>query len=107
MTQPYTGTDWYCEVLFASQLPVRQVEETPTVLAFHHTRPAYPVHVVVVPKRHIPSLTALTDADNPLLTELLGVVRRVAAQVEEETGACRVITNLGHIRIRSISISTS
>ncbi|MEE1789279.1 HIT domain-containing protein [Streptomyces sp. BE308] len=29
------------------------------ILAFHHTTPSYPVHIVVIPKGHVPSLTDL------------------------------------------------
>ena len=65
------------------------------MLAFEHTRPFWPVHVVVIPKAHVPSLIDLGDADETLLTELLGVVRAVGAQVTAEHGACRVLTNLG------------
>jgi histidine triad (HIT) family protein len=64
-------------------------------MAFHHTRPFWPVHVVVVPKRHVPSLIYLGDADETLLHQVLAVVRRVAAQVTRDHGACRVVTNLG------------
>ncbi len=72
-----------------------RVWETAHVLAFAHTRPAWPVHLVVIPKRHIASLIALGPADDALLLDLLAVVRRVAAQVVATHGACRVITNLG------------
>ncbi|MER6031865.1 HIT domain-containing protein [Streptomyces sp. NPDC001851] len=69
--------------------------ETARVLAFHHTNPAYPVHIVVVPKEHVPSLTDLGDADESLLPEVVDVVREVAAGVTNEHGSCSVITNLG------------
>ena len=49
------------------------------MLAFEHTRPFWPVHVVVIPKAHVPSLIDLGDADETLLTELLSVVRAVGA----------------------------
>ena len=69
--------------------------ETPEVLAFRHTRPFWPVHIVVVPKRHVPSLIDLGDTDESLLHKVLAVVRQVADQVTRENGACRVLTNLG------------
>ncbi len=50
---------------------------------------------MVVPKRHVRSLTTLTAEDEPLVRELLAVVATVAAQVETEHGAARVLTNLG------------
>lgn len=69
--------------------------ETEDVLAFHHTRPYWALHIVVIPKVHIPSLTDLGGHSVELLHRLLDVVRQVASQVEREHGACRVITNLG------------
>ncbi|MFN8420192.1 MAG: HIT domain-containing protein [Anaerolineae bacterium] len=88
-------SDFYCEEVLSGRTPVSVVMETANVLAFHHTRPYYPLHIVVIPKRHIASLLALTNEDEPLLLELLHVVRQVAAQVQADQGGCRVITNLG------------
>jgi histidine triad (HIT) family protein len=87
--------DFYCEEALSGRTHVEVVLETDDVLAFHHTRPYWPVHIVVVPKRHVPSLIDLGDADETLLHHVLAVVRRVAAQVTREHGACRVLTNLG------------
>jgi histidine triad (HIT) family protein len=87
--------DFYCDEALSGRTPVRKVIETANVLAFHHTRPFYPVHVVVIPKRHIRSLLTLEKEDDDLLLELIEVVRQVAAQIVLEHGACRVLTNLG------------
>ena len=86
--------DFYCDEALSGNTPVNRVLETDRVLAFHHTRPFYPVHIVVIPKQHVGSL--LTIEDDGLLLELLGVVRTVAHQVVSEFGACRVLTNLGN-----------
>ncbi|GMA60399.1 HIT domain-containing protein [Alicyclobacillus fastidiosus] len=87
--------DFYCDEVLSGKTSVEKVFETQNVLAYHHTRPFYPVHIVVIPKRHIPSLITLEDADTDILLELLNVVKRVAIQVTNEHGACRVLTNLG------------
>jgi histidine triad (HIT) family protein len=84
--------DFYCEEALSGNTPVTRVFESDNVLAFHHTRPFYPVHIVVIPKHHIDSLLTVGE---DLLIELLDVVRRVATTVLEEHGACRVLTNLG------------
>jgi histidine triad (HIT) family protein len=89
------SSDFYCDEALSGRTPVDVVLETGDVLAFHHTRPFYPVHIVVVPKRHIPSLTDLGGHPPELLYRLLDAVREVAGRVEREHGACRVITNLG------------
>lgn len=91
----YDGDDFYCDVALAGAVPLDVVHDGPGVLAFHHTRPFWDVHIVVVPKQHVRSLTALTAADEPLVRELMSVVAEVAAQVERDHGAARVVTNLG------------
>ena len=95
----YTGCamsdDFYCAEVLSGRTPVQAVVETAAVLAYHHTRPYWPVHVVVIPKRHIESLVTLHEGDVMLLLEMLTVIRQVATQVLAEHGACRVVTNLG------------
>jgi len=93
--QSGTGNDFYCQQVLTGRLPVDKVYETERVLAFHHTCPAYPVHLVVIPKTHVPSLVDLDTEGDDLLPELLSAVRMIAADVVSEHGACRVVTNLG------------
>lgn len=87
--------DFYCDEVLSGRTAVDVVAETEGALAYHHTRPSWPVHIVVIPKAHVPSLTDLGGAPDGMLPELIGLVRRVARQVEEEHGAARVLTNLG------------
>ncbi len=87
--------DFYCDEALSGRTRVAVVAETDEVLAFEHTRPFWPVHIVVVPKRHVPSLVDLGDASVDFLQRVLEVVRQVAGRVEREQGACRVLTNLG------------
>lgn len=89
------ANDFYCDEALSGRTPITKVLETDNVLAFHHTRPFYPVHVVVIPKRHVGSLLTLEPEDDHLLLELLEVVRAVAGRMVAEHGACRVLTNLG------------
>ena len=88
--------DFYCDEVLSGRTPVKVVRETSNVLAYYHTRPFWPVHIVVIPKRHIASLLTLEETDDALLLELLRVVREVAREVMAEHGACRVLTNLGN-----------
>jgi histidine triad (HIT) family protein len=94
-TMANTTNDFYCYQVLSGLTPVEKVAETERVLAFRHTRPYYPVHIVVIPKRHVASLIAMADGEEGLLIELMVVVREVSARVLAEHGACRVITNLG------------
>ena len=85
--------DFYCEQVLSGKTEVQKVLETDNVLAYHHTRPFWETHIVVIPKTHVASL--LTLDDDALLLELLEAVKQVAASVLAEKGAARVLTNLG------------
>ena len=84
--------DFYCDEVFSGKTPVEKMFETDNVLAYHHTRPFWETHIVVVPKAHVDSLLTV---ENDLLIELLNVAKKVAAQILKEKGAARVLTNLG------------
>lgn len=89
----YTGDDFYCDVAIPRREPIDVVFEDDDVLAFHHTRPFWPVHLVVVPKAHVDSLLTLDDPR--LAKHLLGIIQRVAADVTAQCGSASVMTNLG------------
>tara|TARA_R110002072_G_scaffold31466_4_gene96952 strand:- start:24728 stop:25057 length:330 start_codon:yes stop_codon:yes gene_type:complete len=89
------SSDFYCDQVLSGRTEVQVVQETTTVLAYHHTKPFWPVHIVVIPKSHVPSLTNLGEADESLLHQLLAVVRDVARDIEQQHGRARVLTNLG------------
>lgn len=91
----YTGTDFYCDVALKSETPLKKEYESENVLAFHHTNPLYPVHIVVIPKKHISSFTTVTDEEMPIFLEMIRVIKTIAKQVEEKYGAARILTNLG------------
>jgi len=89
------SNDFYCDEVLSGKTPVEVVFETGNVLAYHHTRPFWETHIVVIPKRHISSLLTLQGSDNDLLLELFDVIKKVAEQVIVESEAARVLTNLG------------
>lgn len=88
-------SDFYCDEVLSGKTEVEKVLETENVLAYHHTRPFWATHIVVIPKRHIDSLITVEDKDREILLELFEVIRKVAADVTAEKGAARVLTNLG------------
>ncbi|MGW7686800.1 HIT domain-containing protein [Kribbella sp. NPDC054772] len=92
---PYVGSDFYCDVALVDPARLGVVYEDERVLAFHHTRPYWDLHIVVIPKRHIGSLTTATAADEPDIRALLQAVQSIARDVEIEHGAAAVLTNLG------------
>jgi len=54
MERTQVTSDFYCDEALSGRTPVEVVMEADDVLAFHHTRPHWLVHIVVVPKVHVP-----------------------------------------------------
>lgn len=74
--------DWYCEDVLSGQLEVQVVWQDERVLAFHHPRPQAEIHVVIIPRQHIPSLMDPLALDGELLTSMLRAVQEVARALE-------------------------
>jgi len=70
--------DWYCEDILSGELDVNKVWEDERVLAFHHPRPVAEIHVVVIPKAHVPSLLDPAALDGALLSSMVLAVQRTA-----------------------------
>ncbi len=69
--------------------------ENEHALALLAPEPLYPVHVIVIPKRHVRSLVDALPDDQLALAGTLTLVREMAASVESEHRASEVFTNLG------------
>jgi len=79
----------FCRIA-AGELPSRRLHEDDLVVAFEDIRPQAPVHVLVVPRAHVPSLWELED--ERLAGRLLAVAARVARAQGLERG-WRLIAN--------------
>lgn len=87
--------DFYCEKVLSGEIDVDIVHDTTNVLAFHHTKPYWPVHIVVIPKKHINSLADLSADDSTTILETMEILARIVRDVSAKHGGCRVSTNVG------------
>ena len=79
----------------SSLVPVQRLYETDVVVAFRHPRPAYPLHILIVPKRPVRSLQALAPADGVLLQEVVAAAQHLVGQLGLERRGYRLIVNGG------------
>ena len=70
----------FCKII-AGELPCNKVYEDENVLAFHDINPIADVHVLVIPKKHIPTLNDLTIADEELMGKFTLSIPKVAKQL--------------------------
>lgn len=82
----------FCRIV-ARELPAQLVYEDAQAVAFKDIQPKAPVHVLVVPKKHIARLSQSSDEDAALLGHLQRVAAGVAAQ--SKLDSFRLVTNDG------------
>ena len=75
--------------------PARIVLEDEDIVAFHDMSPRAPVHVLVIPRRHIESLAHAGDEDRGVLATLLAAAAEVARRTGIAETGYRVVTNVG------------
>ncbi len=84
----------FCKIV-AGELPATIVHETERVVAFRDIDPQAPVHVLVVPRRHIATLHDVADEDGDLVGEIFQVARRVADNEGIAETGYRTVFNCG------------
>lgn len=84
----------FCQIA-AGEIPATVVHDDDSVLAFRDINPQAPVHILVIPKRHLASVADVTSADSELWTALIGVANALAASEGVTNDGYRVVTNIG------------
>jgi histidine triad (HIT) family protein len=84
----------FCEIV-AGRVPSRVAYQDDTVLAFHDIKPEAPVHVLLVPKKHLASLLDLTPEDDALVGSLVRRARDLAKELGLGERGFRLVFNAG------------
>lgn len=87
--------DFYCEEVLSGKVNIKKVYESDVILAFHHTKPSYEFHVVIIPKEHIESLLDLGEEKKYLVYEIIDIAKSIASSLDLDGKGARLITNMG------------
>ena len=85
----------FCKIA-RGEIPSRKVFEDQDIFAFHDIQPITPVHFMIIPKLHIPSLAEAGLQHAPVLGKMLAVAGRMAREQGLDDGF-RTIINTGRI----------
>jgi histidine triad (HIT) family protein len=85
----------FCKIV-RGEIPSRTAHEDDDVLAFHDVRPVAPVHLLLIPKAHVPSLYECEFGHVPVLGKLLALAPRLAREQGAADGF-RTIINTGRV----------
>ena len=84
----------FCKII-NGEIPSDKVYEDEDVLAFKDINPAAPIHILVIPKKHIKSLLELEEEDYELIGKIQKTINKLAKQLNIEEEGFRVIVNCG------------
>jgi len=84
----------FCKIA-TGQIPANKAFEDDDIIAFHDISPWAPVHLLLVPKRHIASMADVTPADQAVLGRMMVLAPQLMAQLGVSNGFRQVI-NTGH-----------
>ena len=87
----------FCKIV-AKQIPSRPVYEDDEFYAFHDIHPWAPVHFLIIPKAHIPSMAQITAEHAPMMGRMMALVPQLAAKEgcnPYPQGGFRLVTNTG------------
>lgn len=84
----------FCKIV-KQEIPSKKVFEDDYVVAFHDINPVAPVHVLMIPKKHIPSLLQIEEEDKELIGHLHLSLQKIAKEMGVDQSGFRVVTNIG------------
>jgi histidine triad (HIT) family protein len=76
-------------------LPLNRLYDSNTLLAFFHPQPAYPLHILIVPKQPIADMLSLQEKHSELLFECFSTAQKLVKKFELQSNGYRLIVNGG------------
>lgn len=90
----------FCKIA-NQEIPATVVYEDNKIICFHDLEPQAPVHVLIIPKQHIASLSDVNEADKDLLGHLMLKVKEIANILKLDNGY-RLVNNCGEDGMQTV-----
>ena len=84
----------FCQII-AGKVPSDIVYQDEQVIAFRDIHPVAPTHLLIIPKKHIPSLAHLSEAESPLMGHMVNIANQLAKREEVDETGYRLVINCG------------
>ena len=84
----------FCKIV-NGDVPSNKVYEDDDILAFYDINPAAPIHILVIPKKHISTHNDIKEDDNDLMAKIHNVINKIAEQKGFKNKGYRIIINCG------------
>ncbi|MBS4536881.1 histidine triad nucleotide-binding protein [Clostridium sp. D2Q-11] len=84
----------FCKII-NKEIPSEIVYEDELILAFNDIEAKAPTHILVIPKKHIPSLNDLKEEDSKIISHIFSIIPKVAEKNGINKSGYRVVNNCG------------
>jgi histidine triad (HIT) family protein len=84
----------FCKIAHG-EIPGKIVFQDEHVVAFEDINPQAPVHVLLIPRQHIASITDLTLDDGPVLAQIFTAAQKIAHETKVDESGYRLVSNVG------------
>jgi len=84
----------FCQIV-AGKIPSEILYQDEKIIAFRDINPQAPVHLLFIPKEHIPSLTHITQAESPLMAHMVSIANQLAKREGVFESGYRLVINCG------------
>ena len=84
----------FCKII-NREIPSNIVYEDEEIIAFNDINPAAPIHILVIPKKHIETLLDISEEDSSLIAYIYQIINKIAEEKGFDKKGFRVITNCG------------
>jgi len=84
----------FCQII-AGKIPSEILYQDEKVIAFRDIHPIASTHLIIIPKRHIPSLTHLSEEDLPLMGYMVNIANQLAKREGITESGYRLVMNCG------------
>lgn len=82
----------FCKII-KGEIPSRKVYEDEDLYAFEDINPLAPVHILLIPKKHIPTLDDVAEEDQALLGKIVLTAQKIAAEKGLSADGYRLVSN--------------
>ena len=84
----------FCQIV-AGKVPSEIIYQDEEVVAFRDINPQAPIHLIIIPKKHIPSLAHLSEAELPLIGHMVNAANQIAKTEGVSENGYRLVINCG------------
>lgn len=84
----------FCKII-SGEIPAKKVFENDNIIAFNDINPEAPVHILIIPKKHIASVNDITEQDINIIGEIFLAAKEIAKSQGVSEDGYRVVTNCG------------